>query len=246
MGTSICVIPARYSSSRLPGKPLLKLKDKPIVLWVYDAAKNSGVFDEVIIATDDRRIIETVRHYGATAVITRKDHPSGSDRVWEVVREKDHEIIVNLQGDEPFIKPAILRKLVEELKTNKKADIATPIRKANSIDEITSKHTAKVIVNNKGLALYFSRAPIPFPRDGKYIADNYYIHIGIYAFKKEALKKFVEFRPPVIEEVESLEQLRALWNGLTIKTVLVEYSGISIDTPEDYRNAVRFLGGQYD
>ncbi len=247
MERSICVIPARYSSLRLPGKPLLKLKNKPMVIWVYDAAKNSNVFEEIVIATDDHRIMKVAQQYGARAVMTRKDHPSGSDRVWEVVRNEDYDIVVNLQGDEPFIKPSILSKLVITIRNDNEADIVTPIRKAKNVEEITSRHTAKVIVDNRGMALYFSRAPIPYPRENNfYDPDYYYIHIGIYAYRKEALYRFVQSEPPAIERIESLEQLRALWNGLTIKTVPVDYTGISIDTPEDYEKARNLLGGKND
>lgn len=244
MGFSICVIPARYSSSRLPAKPLLKLNDKPIVVWVYEAAKKSNVFDEVLIATDEHIIVETAQKYGAKAIMTRKDHYSGSDRIWEVVEKKDYEIVVNLQGDEPFIKPSILNKLVFTLKNDREADIVTPIKRAKSLEEVSSKHTVKVITDKMGRALYFSRAPIPFPKDGDtFKPENYYIHIGIYAFRKKALGRFVKSTPPLIEKIESLEQLRALWNGFNIKTIVVEYTGISIDTPEDYKKAKHMVGG---
>ncbi len=241
---AICVIPARYASTRLHGKPLLKLKDKPIVIWVYEAAQKSNAFREVIIATDDLRIAETAQKYGAKSVMTDPSHPSGSDRVWEVVKNRDYDIVVNLQGDEPFITPSILSTLISTMYKTKEADIATPIRKARSVQEILSKNTAKVVIDKNGFALYFSRAPIPSPKEkNTYNKENYFIHLGIYAYRKMALRSFVESPRPQIEKTESLEQLRALWNGLKIKTVLVEYSGISIDTPEDYKHALGFLGG---
>ena len=202
-------------------------------MWVYRAALNSKVFDRVIVATDDERIKNTVEKYGGEAILTAREHRTGTDRVWEVASTTNHDIVVNLQGDEPFIKPEILKKLVETLVSSPEADIATPIRKAREIDEITSKSTAKVVFNRDNFALYFSRAPIPYPRDHQIHPENYYIHIGIYAYRRRALEHFVKLESPSIENLESLEQLRALYHGLRIKVVQVEYFGVSIDTPED-------------
>ena len=246
MNNTLCVIPARFASTRLPGKPLLLLKDLPIVMWVYRAAEKSGVFDKVVVATDDLRIKDTVEKHGGEAIITSKHHKTGSDRVWEIASNLEYDIIVNLQGDEPFIKPTILRELVKTLINEKRADIATPIRKPLDLWEIQSSSTAKVIVDREGFALYFSRAPIPYPKTGEFNINHYNIHIGIYAYRKEALEAFVKATLPAIEEIESLEQLRALYNGLRIKIVPVEYSGVSIDTPEDYERAKKIVGGDYD
>ncbi len=244
MSSALCVIPARYSSTRLPGKPLLKLGNKPVIMWVYDAAIKSNVFNSVIVATDDERIKKTVEEYGGKAQMTSKEHRTGSDRVWEVAENLNFDIIVNLQGDEPFIKPVILQKLIYALQDTPTADIATPVRKAKNAEEINSPSTAKVIVDNNGFALYFSRSPIPFPRDKRLNPENYLIHIGIYAYRKKALEAFIKQTSPQIEKTESLEQLRALYHGLRIKIVPVEYFGVSIDTPEDYRRAKAMLGGE--
>ncbi len=246
MGGTLCVIPARYSSIRLPGKPLLLLKNIPIVMWVYRAAIESQAFDKVLVATDDKRIKDTVEKFGGEAVLTSETHRTGTDRVWEVASSLDYDIVVNLQGDEPFIKPEILRVLVENINLHKDADIATPVRKARNIEEVLSKSTAKVVIDKEGFALYFSRAPIPYPRDNEMRPEDYFLHVGIYAYKKKALKHFVHQFSPVIERIESLEQLRALYHGLKIKVVEVEYNGVSIDTEEDYRMAKKIIGEDYD
>ncbi len=237
---SICVIPARYGSTRFPGKPLVFLGGKPLIQWVYEKALEAGCFDRIIIATDDTRIQQVSRKLGAETVLTDQGIRSGTDRVWAAVSNMDFDIVVNLQGDEPFIPPSLLQSIVGTFEPE--ADIITPARKAMNLNEVKSKNTAKIVIDRNNYALYFSRAPIPASKDqGMGKASSYLIHIGIYAFKKDSLSRFVHFPSPGMEKIESLEQLRALYNGLKIKVLLTDYSGVSIDTPEDLRKAEKMI-----
>ena len=229
---SLIVIPARYGSTRFPGKPLVKINGKEMVLHVYDRAKMVKNALEVIIATDDIRIYDCAKKYGAKVEMTSSDIKSGTDRVWEVAKNKSYEIIVNLQGDEPFIDTNVIEQTIEVLENDNEVDISTPVTKIKNIEEVNDPNIVKVVFNDKNYAIYFSRASIPFYRDTN-IDKKYYKHIGLYCFRKESLKKFVELPLSKLEKIEKLEQLRAIESGMRIKVFKTDYDSISIDTPSD-------------
>jgi len=226
------IIPARYASTRLPGKPLIKINDKTIIQWVYERAFKSKLAQEVIVATDDERIFQSVKGFGGQVKLTASSHQSGSDRIAEIVKEdSDIEIVVNVQGDEPLITPESIDNAINCLISDNNADIATLIREINDKEEILNPNVVKVVTDNNGKALYFSRAAIPYERESG--QTKFYAHIGLYAYRRDSLLKMTELEQTNLEKAECLEQLRALQNGMTIKTVLVDYKPIGIDTPED-------------
>ncbi len=229
---SLIVIPARYGSTRFPGKPLVKINGKEMVLHVYDRAKMVKNALEVIIATDDIRIYDCAKKYGAKVEMTSSDIKSGTDRVWEVAKNKSYEIIVNLQGDEPFIDTNVIEQAIEVLENDNEADISTPVTKIKNIEEVNDPNIVKVVFNDKNYAIYFSRASIPFYRDENF-DKRYFKHIGLYCFRKKSLKRFVELSQSKLELIEKLEQLRAIEAGMKIKIIETEYESISIDTPSD-------------
>jgi 3-deoxy-manno-octulosonate cytidylyltransferase (CMP-KDO synthetase) len=232
MGKTAIIIPARYSSTRLPGKPLIKVKGKPIIWWVYERANQSKLADKVIVATDDERIFNSIDGFGGNVCMTSPDHQSGSDRIAEVVRkDEDIDIAVNVQGDEPMLNPDSIDKAIKCLLEDEKADIATLIRKIHDKEEVQNPNLVKAVIANDGRALYFSRSPIPYPRKEEFAV--YYGHVGLYAFRREALLKMTELPQTNLEKTECLEQLRALQNGLVIKTAEIDYAPTGIDTPED-------------
>ncbi|MCA9807724.1 MAG: 3-deoxy-manno-octulosonate cytidylyltransferase [Cyanobacteria bacterium HKST-UBA06] len=230
------VIPARYASSRFPGKPLAPIDGKPMILWVVERASQASSLKQVIVATDHDEIKAVVERAGHTAVMTSPDHPSGSDRVWEVVQAlPDAQIIVNIQGDEPMVDPVHLDDLVAALQDDNRDDdmvtLATPITDPRELDD---PNVVKVVVSQNGLALYFSRAPIPYCRNQEASKSTpYYRHIGLYGYKKSALQAFVNALPSPLEQTESLEQLRALELGLKIRVIEADTVGVGIDTPAD-------------
>lgn len=235
----IAVIPARWQSSRFPGKPLALLNDKPVIQHVYENVLNSGIFEQVIIATDSQNILDAVHAFGGTAQMTSADHHSGTDRIAEVCRNLDFDIVVNVQGDEPFISAEPLKKLTEAFSdpSVQVASLMYPM-----YGRIDDRNHVKVVCDNQGNALYFSRSVIPCNRD--YNPDAYYFgHVGVYAFRKETLFKFIELPPGKLENIEKLEQLRLLENGIKIKMIETKYSGIGIDTPEDLAQAEKKFSG---
>ncbi len=229
---NLIVIPARYGSTRFPGKPLVKINGKEMILHVYDRAKKVKSAHKVIIATDNEQIYNVAKKYGAEVEMTDVNIKSGTDRVWEVVKNKNFEIVVNLQGDEPFIKPDIINRAILELENNKDIDISTPITKINDLKEIHDPNVVKVVFNKKKIAIYFSRSPIPYYRDEN-SEKIFFKHIGLYCFRKSSLDKFVNFPQSNLEKIEKLEQLRAIENGLKIKVYEANYYGVAIDTPSD-------------
>lgn len=231
---ALIVIPARFGSKRFPGKPLVKIFGKEMVLHVYERALKSKYAKEVIIATDDERIFNCAQNYGAKVVMTSKDIKSGTDRVWEVAKKLNYEIIVNLQGDEPLIDPSVIDKAILCIKSSENIDISTPVKLINNEKEIKDPNIVKAVFNENNFAIYFSRSPVPYYRDNK-IEKKYFKHIGLYCFKREALEKFVSLPQSKLEKIEKLEQLRAIENGLKIKVFITEYDSISIDTPEDLK-----------
>ena len=232
MKKTAIIIPARYGSSRLEGKPLLEVNDKPIIQWVYETAKTVSTSDEVIVATDDERIFNAVKKFGGNAEMTSTEHKCGSDRIKEVAdRHPDFEYIINLQGDEPMIKKEHIEAVIDGVK-NHNADISTLIRPINDKEEIDKPSLVKCVIDNNGFALYFSRSKIPFERNEN--PAPFYGHIGIYGYTREALIKMTTSQQTPLEIAESLEQLRALQMGMKIKTSIVNEKPVGIDTVEDY------------
>jgi len=235
------VIPARYGSSRLPAKPLLKVKGKPIIQFVYEAAKKSKLATDVIVATDDERIKVTVESFGGKCEMTSENHQCGSDRIAEVTLRHDFEYILNLQGDEPQITPEVIDLAIEALLNDKEADISTLVREIKDKEQINNPNCVKCVFDNKFNALYFSRCPIPYERNEN--QAPYYAHIGIYGYKKEALIKMTQLPQSYLEKQESLEQLRALQNGMKIKVAITTLNPTGIDTIEDYEKFKKIIEG---
>lgn len=232
MSKTAIIIPARYGSSRLEGKPLLKVADKPVIQWVYEKAMQAKLADMIIVATDDERIYDAVIAFGGVAEMTSKDHKCGSDRIREVVdRHPEISYIVNLQGDEPLIEPSAIDEVARNVKEVENADISTLIRALRDENEINNPNLVKCVRDKNGFALYFSRSKIPFERNP--IDGNFYGHLGIYGYKREALIKMTSLEQTPLEKTESLEQLRALENGMKIKTSVVDFIPVGIDTAED-------------
>ncbi len=242
MKTAI-IIPARYASSRLPGKPLLRETGKFLIQHVYERACLARDVAVVVVATDDERIADAVRSFGGDVAMTRADHPSGTDRVAEVARGLDADVIVNLQGDEPLIEPASLELLADMLREDATCDMATlavPIRTA---EQWHNPACVKVVCDALGRALYFSRSSIPHVRDGEpdFAARpaRFLQHLGLYAYRREFLLELATLPPEPLENFEKLEQLRVLAVGRRIKVGVVEQAGLGVDTPADYAEFVR-------
>lgn len=233
MGEAAIIIPARYDSTRLKGKPLIKVKDKPIIQWVWEKAVMANLADRVIIATDNEEIYEEALMFGAEAEMTSDTHTSGSDRIAEVVqRHPEIEYIVNLQGDEPLITPDSIDDVIKGVK-NDGADISTLIRVLTDKKEIENPNCVKCVTDNNGWALYFSRSKIPYERNEGFA--KIYGHLGIYGYKREALLRMTNMEQSILELAESLEQLRALQAGMKIKTFVVDFVPVGIDTIDDLK-----------
>lgn len=235
------VIPARYASTRFPGKPLALIGDKTMIQRVYEQCLKVKRLDKVVVATDDERIFDHILSFNGEVVMTRTDHPSGTDRCYEAfgkvsTQENEYDIIVNIQGDEPFIDPHSIEKAIA-LFDNKNTRIATLAKKIESSEEITDPNVVKVVFDEQNRALYFSRSPVPFIRQlpsSDWISKSiHYKHIGLYAYKAEVLKEIISLPVHPLEKAESLEQLRWLLNGYTIHLGITETESISIDTPGD-------------
>lgn len=231
MTKTAIIIPARYGSSRLEGKPLIVVEGKPVIQWVYEKAQQAKHADTIIVATDDERIFDAVKSFGGNVEMTSINHKCGSDRIKEVaLRHPEISYIVNLQGDEPLIKPESIDEVAKSVKEDANADISTLIRKITP-EEAENPNLVKCVVDINGFAMYFSRSKIPFKRnEGK---SDFYGHLGIYGYKREALLKMTELPQSSYEMTESLEQLRALQNGMKIKTSVVDFIPVGIDTAED-------------
>ncbi len=244
MKKALAIIPARYNSSRFPGKPLAKIGGKTMLQHVYDNVMASGLFYDVVIATDDGRIYTEAEKWFGKVTMTSPAHQSGTDRCAEVINTtslNDPEIVVNIQGDEPFISFAPLKQLLEVFGSNKEAGIATLIQKIKHPSDVINPNIVKVVKDMNGKALYFSRAPIPHIRDAeKMLQPACYKHIGLYAFRADVLREITQLQPGMLEETESLEQLRWLENGYTIHTAETDYKMLSVDTPEDLHKAEEF------
>ena len=240
MTKTAIIIPARYGSSRLEGKPLLKVNHKPIIQWVYEKAKSVKSADVVIVATDDERIFDAVKAFGGEVEMTSAEHKCGSDRIKEVAdRHADFEYIINLQGDEPMIKKEMIEAVIDGVK-NHNADISTLIRPIEDKNEVENPNLVKCVIDNNGFALYFSRSKIPFER--KENPAPFYGHIGIYGYTRKALTTMTTSAQTPLEISESLEQLRALQMGMRIKTSIINEKPVGIDTIEDFENFKKIVG----
>lgn len=241
----IALIPARFQSTRFPGKPLALLGGKPVIQWVYE--NSARAIKEVWVATDDERIFQTVELFGGKVVYTQSDHRSGTDRCAEAARLLDQQVnfdaIINIQGDEPFVKAEQLEKLMSIF--DKDTTIATLIREIDTPDELFNPNRPKVVCDNNNNALYFSRWPVPFVRgeekENWLLCHRFWSHIGMYAYTKEALQEITRLDIGKLETAEALEQLRWLENGFRIKTAVTQFHSIGIDTPEDLRAAELLL-----
>jgi 3-deoxy-manno-octulosonate cytidylyltransferase (CMP-KDO synthetase) len=236
---AVGIIPARYHSSRLPGKPLSDIGGKPMIQHVYENALRASVLDAVIVATDDARIVAAVEGFGGRAAMTSPDHPTGSDRIAEVARGLEAEVVVNIQGDEPFISPRMLEEVVAPMLEDPQLPMCTLM---NEIPEESfgDPSVVKVVTNLNGDALYFSRSLIPYPRNRE--GHKAFEHIGIYAYRREFLLTYTAMAATPLERFESLEQLRVLEHGHRLKVVLTrayDYIPLSVDTPEDLEKARR-------
>jgi 3-deoxy-manno-octulosonate cytidylyltransferase (CMP-KDO synthetase) len=241
----VAIIPARFGSSRFPGKPLALILGKPLIQWVYEQALKVKDLDGVWVATDDGRIRDCVASFGGRVVITRADHPSGSDRLAEaagLLNLAPEDIVVNIQGDQPVFPPDLISDLATRLNRDPGAVMVTPVKLVSDPGAAANPNTVKVVFDRAGRALYFSRSPLPFWRDGD--TPYYYRHIGIYAYRVQFLQEFVHLPPGRWEEAEKLEQLRALEHGFPIHIVETEGDTREVDTPEDARLVEEFLRRQ--
>lgn len=238
----IAVIPARYASTRFPAKLMQDLGGKTIIVRTYEAAVNTQLFDEVFVVTDSDLIFDEILSVGGKAIKSIKEHESGSDRIAEAVANLEVDIVVNVQGDEPFIDKESLASVIEVFKKDhqKTIDLASLMREITDLEAIENPNNVKVVVDQNGLALYFSRSVIPYPRE-KNVGVRYFQHIGIYAFRKQALMDFYSLPMKSLEASEKLEQLRYLEFGKKIKMVETNHVSIGIDTPEDLEKARKML-----
>jgi len=227
------IIPARYASTRFEGKPLADLAGKPMIQHVYERSRRASCLDDLLVATDDERIFQAVRSFGGKAVMTRPDHATGTDRLAEVCENLDADIVVNVQGDEPLIEPAAIEQAAQPLIADASIVMGTLMNDIASEEELLNPNVVKVVVDEDGFALYFSRSPIPYPRPGTWGQATYYRHIGLYVYRREFLMTYARLPQTPLEKQEKLEQLRALEHGYRIRVVLTEHLCIGVDTPED-------------
>ena len=237
--TTIAMIPARYAATRFPAKLMQLLKDKTVIRHTYDNTVATGLFDEVIVVTDSEIIFNEITSHGGKAKMSVKEHESGSDRIAEAVADIEVDIVVNVQGDEPFVQREPLEKLLQTF-ADEKVQVASLIQKLYDEKFINDPNYVKVAVDKNMNALMFSRSVIPFPRN-KNIAITYYEHIGVYAFRKKALLNFTNWKITPLEAAEKIECLRYLENGVPLKMVVTQYMGVEIDTPEDLERAAKLL-----
>ncbi|PKG50936.1 3-deoxy-manno-octulosonate cytidylyltransferase [Olleya sp. 1-3] len=234
----IAMIPARYSASRFPGKLMKDLGGKPVITRTYEATVETKLFDDVIVVTDSDIIFDEITKIGGHVLMSTKQHECGSDRIAEAVEDLDIDVVVNVQGDEPFTDTESLKKLIKVFKedTDKQVDLASLMVHITDWDEIKNPNTVKVIVDQQNFALYFSRSPIPYPRD-EAVPVKYFKHKGVYAFRKEALMDFYRLPMLTLEASEKIECIRYLEYGKRIKMVETDIQGVEIDTPEDLERA---------
>jgi len=251
----VAIIPARYASTRLPGKPLIEIAGKPMILRVVERAKQAASIDRVIVATDDERVFQAVTNAGVDVVMTAQDHATGTDRLAEVAAKLDAEIIVNVQGDEPLIEPSTIEAAVAPLLADHSIVMSTTCEPIESVEDALKSNVVKVVVDRDGFALCFSRNPIPFPRAAVMehgsikaalrarpdLLRTFNKHTGLYAYRRGFLLTYAKLLPTPLEQSEMLEQLRALEHGYKIKVVAVTHRSIGVDTPEDLKLVRRMI-----
>ena len=235
----VALIPARYDATRFKGKLMAELKGKTVILLTYEATVHTNLFDEVIVVTDSDIIYNEIISNGGKAMMSTGNHESGSDRIAEAAAKIDADVIVNVQGDTPFVKREPLEKLLDQFK-DASVQVGSLMQSLHKQEEINDPNFVKVCVDNNMNAIFFSRSVIPFPRN-KNISIPYYEHIGVYAFRKEMLLKFTSWPLTPLEDAEKIECLRYLEHGVSIRMVLTDYMGVEIDTPEDLEKAARLL-----
>ncbi len=244
------IIPARYASTRLPGKPLVEIDGKPMIIHTYESASKSALIQRIIVATDNEEVYNVCKEYGVDVCMTPEDIQTGSDRIAFVARELvQAEVVVNIQGDEPFIPGIMIDQALEPLMLDETVEITTLAKRITSEAELLSPDVVKVVFDLNNNGLYFSRAPIPHVRDAKSFAeakkfDCYYKHIGLYAYRRDALFTFTSLQQSELEKIEKLEQLRMLEHGMIIKVVETEYESLSVDTLDDLKAARKFYRTQ--
>lgn len=242
--TAVVVIPARYASTRFPGKPLVHDTGRFLIQHVCERATQATTIGRVLVATDDQRILEAVRSFGGEAVMTHADHPSGTDRVAEAAANLDCDIVVNVQGDEPELEPGCIDRLVDRLAQDRDCAMATAACPFAAVPDSSpiDPNAVKVVIDGRGRAIYFSRSLVPYPAVGPATEGPTgppYLHLGIYAYRRDFLMTLASLHPAPLEQIERLEQLRALENGYRIAVVVVDKAAVGIDTPEDYAGFVR-------
>lgn len=233
------LIPARYEATRFPRKLMQLLGGKPVIRHTYENAVATGLFEEVMVVTDSEVILNEIRSVGGRAVLSRKPHESGSDRIAEIAVDLDTDLILNVQGDEPFLSRDTLKAILDTF-ADPAVQVASAMKRIHHPEEVANPHIVKVTVDLNGRSLLFSRSPIPYPRD-RDMTPDYFEHIGIYAFRKEALLQFTAWTPTPLELAEKIECLRYLEHGLPLQMVLTEQDGVKIDVPEDLVRAEAFL-----
>ncbi len=241
----VCVIPARYASTRFPGKPLADIAGHPMISWVYHRAKSVKEFQDVIVATDDKRIFDCVQNFGGNVTMTPSDLQSGTDRVAFVAKNKDVDVVINLQGDEPLISPQILSQMCKTFE-DENIYMATPIKKVKEADDFNNKNAAWVVKDKNNDALFFSRSVIPaihkIDSKSEWLNHSiYFKHIGIYAYRKDFLNRLTQLPRIGLEIAEDLEQLRVLENGFKIRCVETDYQAINVDVPEDIKKVIKAI-----
>lgn len=240
----VAIIPARYQSTRLPGKPLADIHGRPLIERVYQRAVQAAGVDRVLVATDDARIRDAVRQFGGEVVMTRTDHPTGTDRIAEVAATLDAEVIVNVQGDLPMLDPALVAAVVAPLRADAGLPMATVKTPISTSAELDNPSVVKVVTDRDGFALYFSRSVLPYWRERPPLGVLGYKHIGLYGYRREFLLRFARLAPTPLEQAEQLEQLRVLEWGFRIKVVEVSAASIEVDTAHDLERARELLAGE--
>ena len=240
MSENVVIIPARWGSTRFPGKPLYQIAGKPLLRYVWERCQRARKIDSTIIATDDMRIAESAFAWGAEVALTSPKHQSGTDRIAEVAkRAKDFSLIINVQGDEPLVDPRLIDRLVETLQKNRELGIVTAAHPFENPRDALSPHQVKVVIDHVGNALYFSRAPIPSTKSS---GPSFFLrHQGIYGFRRTMLLQFVKWKPTPLERAESLEQLRALENGVRVHVLVTKHGSPGVDTPKDAEAVAAWL-----
>lgn len=237
----VAVIPARFGSTRFPGKPLVKIVNKSMIQHVYERVKESNLVDEVIVATDHEEIYQVVSSFGGKVLMTNKEHESGTDRMAEVAQNVGGDLFLNVQGDEPLIDHKIIDLVIDEAKRNNEVVVSAKSRIIDQ-DDLQNPNVVKVVTDSNENALYFSRSLIPYNRSNKKV--EYYKHLGIYCYPQNVLKQFVKLPKSTLEQIEMLEQLRLIENGIDIRIVTSSYNAIGVDTPEDIGKIEKIIRGK--